>query len=125
MSSKSVMVIEDDHDVRQNIVEAFRIEGYKVYEAENGKDGLEQLLSLFPDSLPDCVILDLMMPVMDGEQFLNEIQSKHMAELGKLKILVVTAKGASINKMNLPPSIELLQKPFNLDDLYDAVEGRH
>src|SRR5207244_10672732 len=62
----TVLVVEDDFDLRDALVPILEYEGHRVVSAANGKEALERLQTMPPPSL---ILLDLMMPVMDGEQF--------------------------------------------------------
>ena len=92
---KSVLIVEDDPDSRMFLRRLLRSEEYEVFEAINGKDGLDKLEEL--DGNPDMILLDLMMPVMDGFEFLDKI--KKMESKAEIPILVVTA--ADLNQKDL------------------------
>ena len=89
------MIVEDDPDSRMFLRRLLRSEEYEVFEAINGKDGLDKLEEL--DGNPDMILLDLMMPVMDGFEFLDKI--KKMESKAEIPILVVTA--ADLNQKDL------------------------
>ena len=92
---KSVLVVEDDPDSRMFLRRWLRSEEYEVFEAVNGKEGLDQLEAM--DVAPDIILLDLMMPVMDGFEFLDRI--KKIESKSEIPILVVTA--ADLNEKDL------------------------
>jgi CheY-like chemotaxis protein len=119
--SHKILVVDDDLDLRELMVRALKAEKYEIYEAGDGKQALELLLGLPPEGLPSCIILDLMMPVMDGETFLIEIEQKYKTQLGAIKIIVATAKGSPVKPALLPARVERLQKPMDLDELYRVV----
>lgn len=121
MSCKPILVVEDDEDIRMNLVLALESEGYSVYEAENGKVAIDLLLSLSEDRLPSCIILDLMMPEMDGKEFVDTMARDHPALLAKLNIVVSTAKGSAIDPKVIAVAVERIQKPMDLDLLYQVV----
>jgi len=81
-----VLVVDDDDMMRRGLVQALERSGWTVSEAGNGRVALEQL----PETCPELVVLDLMMPVMDGFEFLDELR-KH-TQWRQLPVLVVTAK---------------------------------
>jgi signal transduction histidine kinase/DNA-binding response OmpR family regulator len=83
---RSVLVVDDDDFVRRGIAQALEKDGWKVSEAENGRAGLARLT----DAVPDAIVLDLMMPEMDGFEFLEEL--RHRAEWREIPVVVVTAK---------------------------------
>ena len=92
---KSVLIVEDDPDSRMFLRRLLRTEEYEVFEAVNGQDGLDQLESM--DTNPDIILLDLMMPIMDGFEFLERI--KKIESHSDIPILVVTA--ADLNEKDL------------------------
>jgi hypothetical protein len=88
--SRRVLVVDDDDLVRRGISQALEKEGWKVSEAGNGRVGLERLAG----ALPDVIVLDLMMPEMDGFEFLDEL--RHRAEWRHIPVVVVTAKDLTV-----------------------------
>lgn len=121
MSCKSILVVEDDEDIRRQVVQALELEDYEVHQASNGQEALNYLLSLPESQNPMCMILDLMMPIMDGKTLMQEIHDKHKSRLGSIPIIVATAKASPV-ETNLPYAVERVQKPFNLDELYRVVK---
>jgi CheY-like chemotaxis protein len=108
-----VLVIEDDPDLRESLVEMLRHHGHRVCEASNGRVALDLLHRNPP---PDVIVLDLMMPVMDGIEFLRRARSE--AALRELPILVLTAS-------NLPKpagATDALRKPADLDRMLAEVQ---
>jgi CheY-like chemotaxis protein len=83
---RRVLVVDDDDIMRRGVLQALEKEGWKVGEAENGRVGLEHLAEV----LPDVIVLDLMMPEMDGFEFLEELRKR--AEWRHIPVVVVTAK---------------------------------
>ena len=70
MDAKPILIIEDDDEILHSLREALEDEGYPVKTAMNGRDALTMLAR---GALPGLILLDLMMPVMDGWQFLDAI----------------------------------------------------
>jgi len=83
---RRVLVVDDDDILRRGILQALEKEGWKVSEADNGRVGLERLAG----ALPDVIVLDLMMPEMDGFEFLEALRKR--AEWRHIPVVVVTAK---------------------------------
>lgn len=110
---KSILVIEDDDDIRQVIRVYLEIEGYPVITAANGKQGLE-LLSQGPR--PGLIILDLMMPIMNGWEFVDLLQSDDA--LASIPVIVVTADTARIRSIR---ARRVIHKPFDPDVLYEVA----
>lgn len=114
MNPFRIMVVDDDPDIRSIIELAMRYEGVDVTEAENGAVALEKLQS---DPVPCAILLDLMMPVMDGW-----ILSQKMAADSRLKnIPVVLMTAFDEGGRKLPESAALLRKPMSLQTIRDAV----
>ncbi|MEO8184100.1 MAG: response regulator [Deltaproteobacteria bacterium] len=73
-----VLVVEDDADTRDNLAALLRSDGFTVTTADNGREALDWLRA--SDTLPDLIVLDLMMPVMDGWQFrMEQVQDPSLA----------------------------------------------
>jgi CheY-like chemotaxis protein len=85
-AGRKVLVIDDDEFMRNGICQSLKRDGWEVSEAANGRIGIERL----GQSRPDVIMLDLMMPEMNGFEFLVEMRSK--AEWRDIPVLVVTAK---------------------------------
>jgi CheY-like chemotaxis protein len=111
-----ILLVEDDLDVRTSLAEALSELGYVVDEAGNGVEALERLRS---SPRPDVILLDLMMPLMDGWTF-RALQLEDPL-LASIPVVVLSA--------SLPPGIPMadlsvdgvLEKPFGLDRLADAL----
>ena len=112
--SPTVIIIEDDLDTRVMLGRFLELEGYQVESAENGKLALERLGS----GVHACVILlDLMMPVMDGWQFRRE--QVRNAALADIPVIVVSAAGRErIQKID---ANAYLSKPVDLEELLGCV----
>jgi CheY-like chemotaxis protein len=108
--SATVLVVDDDAAIREVIAEVLRDEGYDVAEAANGAQALEALHAM---AHPGLVLLDLMMPVMSGWEFLEEVRAD--GKLSHVPIVVVSAMAA-------PGVSGHLLKPVDLDRLLQTVE---
>ncbi len=117
--TKPILVVDDDPDIRDSIATALELEGYPVLMAENGKVALDLLVQLQKEELPRCIMLDLMMPVMNGEEFLQAIGNES-AELKKIPVVVASANG-SVLAAKLSAT-EFLKKPIDISDLYRIAE---
>lgn len=119
---KTILIIEDDMDIRELVAEILSDEGYETKTAENGRVGLDYLLACPKESLPDCVILDLMMPVMTGLQVMDYLLTNHADDLGKLPIIITTAKGNPKEDLsNMPANVTKIRKPMDVTELIDTV----
>jgi CheY-like chemotaxis protein len=114
----SVLLVEDDADLRAAVAEILEDEGFEVHVAENGQDALAELDALgLLGQRPCLVLLDLMMPVMDGFTFMKRLR----ADPGLRQVPVVVLS-ASVNE---PPegARAMLRKPFEIPALLDTVMG--
>lgn len=73
MAMASLMLVEDNHDIRRALRDLFTLEGFDVHEAGNGREALD---SLDAGADPSMIVLDLMMPLMDGWEFLRHMQER-------------------------------------------------
>ncbi len=108
-----VLVVEDDHDLREVLAESLRLEGYEVAEAIDGLDALERLRG---GSRPALVLLDLVMPRMDGRQFLAAVRADRA--LADLPVVLVTGTPPR----DLAGQVQgVLKKPVGTADLLAAI----
>jgi len=115
--SKRILVIEDDNSIRELLVELLQSEGYEVSSAVNGLEGLK---SLEKNKKPDLILIDLMMPVMDGYSFRSE-QMKHPV-WSKIPVVVMSAEANAKEKMKNFNITAFLSKPVELDTILKTVE---
>jgi len=106
---KRVLIIEDHEDMREALVEILSLEGYQVSAAGDGEKALGEARS----RRPDIILLDLMMPVMNGWQFRTE-QLKD-PNLASVPVIVMSAFASDID------AAALLPKPFLMEDMLEAV----
>src|SRR4051812_23576179 len=86
MQQRSVLVVEDDRDIREALSDLLEMEGFKVYTAGNGKEALSVLKEI---SSPCVVLLDLFMPVMSGFEFLTAQSHDHI--IATIPVIIVSA----------------------------------
>ena len=113
---KQIVVIDDDDDVREVIVFALENDGFEVSSYENGKEGLEALNDMKTESLPGLIIVDYLMPEMDGVTFINQIKTS-FPKLSNIPVAISSAMGAMNSSIIKDNDIILLHKPMDLDDL--------
>ena len=114
MSASRVLVIEDDLAIRTLIVELLRDEGYEVRGAADGLAGLDQM-----EWPPDLIVLDLMMPVMDGATFLAH--RRQIPERCGIPVIIVTARRDAQPEIDAMGVSAIIGKPFDDDDLLATV----
>ena len=109
-------MVEDDEVVRGTLVEALAMEEYDVRAAENGSVALAVLESW----RPDLILLDLMMPVMDGWTFREE--QRRRPDLGDIPVVVLSASRELPRAREVMAPRAAMAKPFELDELLETVE---
>ncbi len=117
---KKILLIEDNPDIRENTAEILNLAQYTVFTAENGKDGVQLALK----ELPDLIICDIMMPVLDGYGVLH-LLSKNETTAG-IPFIFLTAKAdrEDVRKGMSMGADDYLTKPFNDQELLSAIETR-
>src|SRR3712207_6404701 len=93
-----LLVVEDDQDIRETLQQALELEGYQVSTAGNGKEALDILHLADPPSRPHLILLDLMMPIMDGWEFLEKARSTNL--LSGIPVVIVSAAGERARSVN-------------------------
>lgn len=115
-TAKKIMVVDDEDSIRQSLSDVLKDEGFKVMLASNGKESLEMLDS----NLPDLVILDIWMPMMDGTEVLKEIKAKYPA----LKVIMISGHGnieAAVKAIKLG-AYDYIEKPLSLEGVLLTVK---
>jgi DNA-binding response OmpR family regulator len=116
---KRILLIEDNHSLREEIINVLELEGFEVRTAENGRVGLARL----EEEIPDMVLCDLMMPDMDGYETLQAIRGNPATSA--LPVILLTARddeqcktrGAELG------ADDYVTKPFRIPDLLAAVQA--
>lgn len=109
----TILIIDDDEGIRESVRMALELNSYEVFTAENGQEGLSTLASL---STCCVVLLDLMMPVMNGWAFIDELYKSRRFQ--KLPVVIVTAYP---NQEKPIGAAEMILKPIELDPLLACV----
>jgi len=109
-----ILVVDDDPDIREALREILDDAGYRVAVAHHGKRALELLGEI---DRPCMVLLDRMMPEMDGEQFIQRFRQQ--AAYSTVPVILCTASGSTM----IPGVQGLLKKPFELDELLSILRG--
>jgi CheY-like chemotaxis protein len=120
-SARSVLVVDDDEDVRRSVADALEDEGYRVATAPNGGDALRLLKD--ESVRPDLILLDMMMPGMDGWAFREE--QRRDPEIASIPIVVFTAHGVPRETAQQLDAAGYVMKPPRLRDLLSALERVH
>ena len=111
--NKYVFLVEDSKDIQILIHHFFLSEGYKVDWADDGEQALEKLRGL--SELPDLILLDLMMPNMNGFEF--RLEQEKDKKLSSIPVVVMTADVNAAEQARLLGACGHLKKPFTVDSL--------
>jgi DNA-binding response OmpR family regulator len=118
-SNRCVVCVEDEPEM----IDLYRLilnrRGFEVIGADGGREGLDAVR----ENLPDLVLLDLMMPDMDGWEVYKQIKSDRATK--EIPVIVVTAKAQSIDKvlgLHIAQVDDYISKPFSPQELLDSVE---
>ena len=115
---KTILVIEDSPEIRENTVELLQLNNYEVMAAENGGIGFQ----MAKENLPDLILCDMMMPETDGRQFLH--LAKAHKDVQRIPIVFFSAGTVSkeIQTGLIKQSNGFIKKPFSEDELLETIE---
>ncbi len=117
MAGEHLLIVDDEDNLRSMLAAALRHHGYEVTTASNGREALEQI----PREHPDLVLLDVMMPDLDGFEVLRRLRNDH----DRTPVLFLTARDTTEDKVRglTLGGDDYLQKPFSLDELVARAEA--
>ncbi len=116
MTSPLVLVVDDDPDILEAICDILEAEGYRVARARHGEEALERVEA----QRPDVILLDLMMPVMDGVAFAQALRLR--PAVSDVPIVVISADG-NPQRAAAVGATGYLAKPFDIEALLTQVAG--
>lgn len=114
MPCSHIVVIEDDADLRETLKDLLEMEGFRVVTASNGREGMHQIEQT---GQPCLILLDLMMPVMNGWEFLEALRREKPAPLAQTPVAVVSA-AADVADVEQDYGCSVLKKPVSLERLF-------
>jgi CheY-like chemotaxis protein len=117
LSCHSILVIDDDPDIRASLTEILGGEGYRVAGARNGREALDYLKRR---TRPSLILLDMMMPDMDGWRFRREQQK--LPELASIPVVILSAHGDVRDAALVLGAADYLRKPLQVDSLLEIAE---
>lgn len=111
-----ILVVDDDDLIRETVAEALELDGFAVEKARNGREALEVVRSRRPNG----IILDLMMPIMTGWQFLESCRADQLCD--GIPVVVMSAYSKLPEEASTLGVKGCIAKPFDLDVLLGAIE---
>lgn len=113
---RTILVVDDEYSVVESLTDILELEGYAVLSAANGA----RALAIIERTPPDAILLDYMMPVMDGIELMEAMEERGLA--GRIPVLMMTAAPLGLPKdPKLRRWTALLPKPFELGDLLKTL----
>lgn len=112
-----VLVVDDDDDIRDTVVLILEVDGYQVASAADGRAALDWIDMHGP---PSVILLDMMMPGMNGEELVRELRARGR-DLAGIPIVILTADTRAEEKAELLGVQACLQKPVELQELEETV----
>jgi DNA-binding response OmpR family regulator len=114
-SESYVLVVDDDPAIRGLVADALRDEGYTVDLAAHGREALEAMRA----RRPVTVVLDLMMPIMDGFSFMEACHTEQLCD--NVPIVVISAVHDALQRIQEVPIHACIAKPFDMDELIRTI----
>lgn len=114
-TTSRVLVVDDEPQVVWMLQFTLEAEGYQTLSAPDGRTALDEVR----EHHPNVVLLDIMMPVMDGYAFLDERRKD--PSLSRIPVAIITA-GRSVDPTRIGEPLEIISKPINVQQLMDAVQ---
>jgi len=118
-SNKRIVYIEDEQEMIDLVSLILSRKGYEIIGANGGREGLEIVKS----ELPDLILLDLMMPDLDGWDVYQQLKAEE--DTSNIPVIVITAKAQSIDKvlgLHIAKVDDYISKPFSPQDLVKSIE---
>jgi len=112
--AKTILVVDDEPDIRQSVKTILELNGYKVFTAIDGDDCLKKVYNVHPD----LILLDIMMPGTPVDEVVKQIKDIKIAFMSVVRISDARKRGLCTQD-NI---VDFFQKPFNVSDLIDRVE---
>lgn len=113
--AKKILIIDDDPDIVKIIKTNLEAEGFDIYTTGSGKEGL----NIWKKVQPDLILLDVLMPEMDGLSFMKHARAR--SDLNKAAIIVLSAKEGVRDLFTMDGIAGYVSKPFEYEELLDVI----
>ena len=118
-TSATVLLVDDDLDLREAAAEALEDAGYRVVRADDGRRALDEMTR--GGLRPDLILLDMMMPNLDGWGF--RVAQKQVPDIARIPVVALTAYALTEDERDQLDAAAILRKPVALEELMQAVES--
>jgi CheY-like chemotaxis protein len=119
LSCHSILVVDDDADIRDSLTDILGDEGYRVAGVRNGREALAYLAT---ETRPSLILLDMMMPEMDGWKF--RLEQQRSPELAAIPVVILSAHGNVREAALALGAADYLRKPLRIESLLE-IAGRY
>jgi CheY-like chemotaxis protein len=115
---KRILVVDDDNNLRLVLTDKLKASGFEVDDAANGKEGLDKALEIHPD----LILLDILMPIMNGQEMLKILREDEWGKSAKVVMLTVIEDAASIAQAVEDGSMAyLIKSDESMDEIVEKV----
>ena len=114
-----ILVIDDEPNIVQTLQDRLEMNEYRVFTAHNGRDGLEK----FDREKPDVILLDVIMPIMDGLEMLETLRKRPDGQDVSIIMLTARSQTQDIARANACGIDDYIVKPFDLSELLAKIES--
>src|SRR3989338_2616962 len=115
MDKKKILIVEDEPEMRQLLVLELETEGYQIYQAADGAEGFR----VAQEVQPDLIISDVVMPKMDGNQFLKKLRASVFGK--NIPFIILTARGKMRDYFELVQVDGFIEKPFKPEEILKTI----
>lgn len=112
-----ILIVEDHADAREGLAKLLELSGYAVVTAEDGQQGLAKACA----QLPDLILTDILMPIMDGIEMIRQLRATTLCK--NTPILVLSAYGDKALEAARAGANEVLGKPVNISSLLESIKS--
>lgn len=114
-----ILVVDDEPNIVQTLKDRLEMNDYEVYCASNGQDGLK----LAKQVQPDVILLDVMMPIMDGHQMLEKLRHEEWGMMISVIMLTARSQAQDVARARACGIEDYIIKPFDLSELLEKIEN--
>ena len=114
-----ILVVDDEPNIVQTLQDRLEMNEYEVITAGNGREGLEK----FEEEQPDVILLDVIMPIMDGHEMLEALRKRPSGQNVSVIMLTARSQTQDIARANACGIDDYIVKPFDLSELLEKIES--